>query len=94
MITNDEELAVIRQQLARCERAIESLQKELLPHNERNFNLYAGPWLDFRDQFQSDIDAYLRAKIVPANGPTGIAEPTKPKALEPAGGDRGGDQNT
>ena len=65
MITNDDELTVVRRQLARCESIIDSFRKELLPHNERNFKLYAGPWLDFRDQFQADIDAYLSGRTQP-----------------------------
>ena len=61
MITNESELAIIREQLGRCERALASLRYELLPNYERNFNLYARPWLDLQEEFQADIDAYLKA---------------------------------
>jgi hypothetical protein len=90
VIASDAELELARKNLANVEAAIESLRKELLPHHERNFNLYARPWLDFRDQFQADIDAYLRAKTTPAKGAAGSVEPTETKALEPAGEDRAG----
>ena len=94
MITNDAELQLTRKLLADAEATIEWYRERLLPHHEQNFNLYAGPWLDFRDQFQADIDAYLRSKTVPANGPTGPIAPTG-KDLEPASDDRaGGNQVT
>ena len=69
MITSDAELELARNNLANVEAAIESLRKELLPDHERNFNLYATPWIDFRDQFQADIDAYVQAKTAQGNGP-------------------------
>jgi hypothetical protein len=90
MITNDAELKQARENLANVEAAIESLRKELLPNHERNFNLYAGPWLDFRDQFQADIDAYLGTAKVPADGTSVNKEPTDTKALQPARDDRSG----
>jgi hypothetical protein len=68
MITNDSELAIVREQLANCEAAIESLRRKLLPDHERNFQLYARPWLDLQQEFQSDIDAYLRSRAPSANG--------------------------
>ena len=68
MITNDSELAVVREQLANCEAAIESLRRKLLPNHERNFQLYARPWLDLQQEFQADIDAYLRSRPSSPNG--------------------------
>jgi hypothetical protein len=59
MITNDSELEIARQNLANIDAAIESLRKELLPSHEQNFNLYAQPWLDFKNQFEAEIEAYL-----------------------------------
>lgn len=68
MIVNDAELELARQNLANVEAAIESLRKELLPNHERNFQLYARPWLDLQQEFQADIDAYLRSRASSSNG--------------------------
>lgn len=68
MITTDSELAIVREQLANCEAAIESLRRELLPNHERNFQLYARPWLDLQQEFQADIDTYLRSRASSSNG--------------------------
>jgi hypothetical protein len=68
MITNDSELEQTRQNLANVEAAIESLRRELLPGHERNFRLYAQPWLDFKEQFESEIDAYLTKQNPSPNG--------------------------
>jgi hypothetical protein len=68
MIANDAELELARQNLANVEAAIESLCKELLPGHERNFRLYAQPWLDFKQQFESEIEAYLTKQGSLRNG--------------------------
>jgi hypothetical protein len=67
MIVNDAELELARQNLANVEAAIESLRKKLLPNHERNFQLYARPWLDLQQEFQADIDAYLRSRASSSN---------------------------
>ncbi len=41
MIDDDEELAITQKQLALVESIVESWRRELLPHNPRNFALYA-----------------------------------------------------
>jgi hypothetical protein len=68
MITTDSELAIVREQLANCDAAIASLRRELLPNHERNFQLYARPWLDLKQEFEADIDAYVRARAGSTNG--------------------------
>ena len=68
MIMNDFELDKARQNLANINAAIESLRKQLLPNHERNFNLYAQPWIDLQQEFQSDIDAYLERTTPSRNG--------------------------
>lgn len=68
MITNDAELELTRQNLANVEAAIESLRRKLLPDHERNFRLYAQPWLDFKQQFESEIEAYLNTRSPSRNG--------------------------
>lgn len=76
MIANDSQIARARENLASMEAAIESLRKELLPNHERNFRLYAQPWIDFRDQFQADIDDYLARRTRPAGDPAVPPETT------------------
>jgi hypothetical protein len=90
MITNDVELEVVRSQVARLDAAIEDLRRNVLPKSEQMFNLFAEAPLDMRQKLQADIDAYLRAKPVPANGPAGAIEPAEAKTLESAGHDRAG----
>lgn len=68
MITNDSELAIVREQLANCEAAIESLRRKLLPDHDRNFQLYARPWLDMKQEFETDIEAYLNKRSPSPNG--------------------------
>jgi hypothetical protein len=87
MITNDAELEVVRTQVARLDAAVEDLRRNVLPKSEQMFNLFAEAPLDMRQELQTDIDAYLRAKTASANGPTGSVEPLGGKALEPAGDD-------
>ncbi|MBO0698101.1 MAG: hypothetical protein J2P46_06890 [Zavarzinella sp.] len=90
MIRNDAELELVRQNLANIEAAIEWWRQRLLPHNEQNFNLYAGALLDFRDEFQADIDAYLGTMTVPAKHAAGKTAPTDTKTLQPTRDDRTG----
>jgi hypothetical protein len=95
MITNDPELEVVRQQRNRVDAILASLRDEFLPKSERMYNLFAESWIDMRQELQTDLDAYLRAKAVPANGSAGAVEPAAPKALTPTSDDRaGGNQIT
>ena len=95
VFTNDDELEVVRTQLAHIDAAIEDLRRNVLPKSEQMFNLFAEAPLEMRQSLQADINAYLRAKTIPANGVAGRAEPAGPTALAPAGDDRaGGNQVT
>ena len=95
MITNEEELAIVREQLTRCDAVIESFRKELLPNHERNFNLYARSWIDMRQELQADIDAYLGTTTVPADGSADKVEPAEANPPDRAGDVRaGGNQVT
>ena len=82
MIANEAELERARQNLANVGAAIESLRKQLLPNHERNFNLYARPWIDLQQEFQADIDAYLGKPSPSRNGVPAQAESPDTKPLE------------
>ena len=82
MIANEAELEQTRQNLAGVEAAIESLRKELMPDHETNFRVYAQPWLDFKAQFEADIQAYLRQSEASSNGVPPRAEAADTKSLE------------
>jgi len=82
MIANEAELEQARQNLAGVEAAIESLRKELMPDHETSFRAYAQPWLDFKEQFEADIQAYLRQSEASSSGVLPQAEASDTKSLE------------
>jgi hypothetical protein len=65
MITNDEELNIVREQAKRMELAIESLAKTVRPKNQRNFEIFAEGYVDQLSALRYDMDVYL-----------GIAQPS------------------
>ncbi|MCI0376830.1 MAG: hypothetical protein L0215_04440 [Gemmataceae bacterium] len=68
MISNDEELKVVREQLGRAERALASLRSEVT--NERNFAVFSEAYVDQIAELKAEIDAYQKAakKNGKANG--------------------------
>ena len=88
VITNDAELAVIRQQLDRVEAALDALRREVRPKNERLYQLMAESYVELRGSFRDAIDAYFG--LASANGavramrPGSVAVGTAGGALEPA----------
>jgi hypothetical protein len=73
MITNDEALAVVREQLALAEHALDSLRREVLPRNKRNFEVLSEGYVDQIAELQAEIDAYQKSakKGSKANGKSG-----------------------
>jgi hypothetical protein len=65
MIQDDEELAVVQKQLARAERALESLRRRVT--NERNFAVYSEGYVDQITELKAAIAAY-QANKRPAEG--------------------------
>lgn len=59
MITNDQELALVREQAARMERVIESLAKTVRPRNEQNYQVFVEGPVDQLASLRHDIDVYL-----------------------------------
>ena len=59
MIRNDEELAVVRQQLTRIEDALVELRREVLPRNRANYEVLAEGYFDQIASLRTEIDTYL-----------------------------------
>ncbi len=65
MITNERELAVVRNQLALAEGALETIHREVKPTNPAMYNLMAGGYIDMITCLRSEIDAYLGIETQP-----------------------------
>lgn len=59
MITNDEELAFVRKQLARVEAALDSLRQDVKPKNERTYQVMAVSYVDAIQELRTQVEAYL-----------------------------------
>jgi hypothetical protein len=60
MICNDEELAVVRKQLALAEHALEALRHDVL--NPRTFGVLSEGYVDQIAEFKAEIESYRPAK--------------------------------
>jgi len=71
MILNDEELKIVRKQLALIEDALASLRQRVT--NQRNFAVYSEGYVDQIAELQAEIDAYEKTqkKAGNANGKGG-----------------------
>ena len=76
MIRNDEELAVQQELLRIVEGIVESWRKELLPHNPKNFALYAEGAIDQAELLRAEIDEYLARKDGAPAATNGMQSPT------------------
>ena len=59
MIDDDEELAITQKQLALVEGIVESWRQELLPHNPKNFAIYAEGAIEQAEILRAEINEYL-----------------------------------
>ena len=59
MIRNDEELKVVREQLARAESALDSLRRDVLPKNENTYRVMAESYVDTSLDLRGQVDEYL-----------------------------------
>jgi len=59
MIANDEQLAVVRDQAARMERALQSLAQTVRPQSEQQFRVFAEGYVDQLEILREEIDVYL-----------------------------------
>ena len=59
MIHNDDELMVVRKQLRRIEDALAALRHEVLPKNQRNYEILSEGYVEQIAMLRAEIDAYL-----------------------------------
>lgn len=64
-IRNDEQLATQRELLALVESIVESWKKQLLPHNPKNYAIYAEGAIEQAEQLRAEIEEYLERRKVP-----------------------------
>lgn len=82
MITSDEGLQLVREQLARVDAIIEDMRKTILPKSERMYNLFVESTLDLKESLQADIDDYLARTTRPAGDPPTPAAPAEAPAAD------------
>ncbi len=59
MIMNDNQLAIVREQLATAEAALDAIRREVQPQNPRTYAVMAEPYIDVVLSLRAEIDAYL-----------------------------------
>jgi hypothetical protein len=59
MIKNDNQLAIVREQLASAEAALDAIRREVQPQNPRTYAVMAEPYIDVVLSLRAEIDAYL-----------------------------------
>jgi len=64
MIKTDEDLEVVRQQLARVESALGALRREVLPVSEERFLLMAETYVEQLLALRAEIDEYLGLDLI------------------------------
>jgi hypothetical protein len=62
MIQNDEQLGVVREQLALVEHALEDLRQDILPKNKRNFEVFSEAYVDQIAELKAEIKNYETAR--------------------------------
>jgi hypothetical protein len=65
MIRTNDELKIVREQLARAESALESLRNEIRPKSRQMYQVMAEPCVDTIVELRGQIDAYLGIVTVP-----------------------------
>jgi hypothetical protein len=65
MIRNDEQLTVVREQLARVESALAALRRDVLPVNPRLYEVMSESYAATIQQLRAQIDEYLGIITVP-----------------------------
>jgi len=64
MIKTDEELEIVRQQLARAESALGALRREVLPVSEERFLLMAEAYVEQILALRGEIDTFVGLDLV------------------------------
>jgi hypothetical protein len=78
MITNDNELAIVRSQLGHAEAALEALRREVKPKNEKTYDRMAESYIDMLLSLRAEIDAYLGIEPPSRNGTAAAAAQETP----------------
>ena len=65
MIRNDKELQVVLKQLGRAEEALAALRADVMPKNQRNFEILSEGYVDQVTALKADIDEYNSRKTPP-----------------------------
>lgn len=64
MIKTDQELEIVRQQLARVESTFSALRREVLPQSEERFLLMAEAYVEQIVTLRAEIDAFLGLDLI------------------------------
>lgn len=59
MIRDDEDLAIVRKQVAHVENALAALRREFEPRNKDNYRVFAEPYVDQILVLRAEIDEYI-----------------------------------
>ena len=59
MIANDEQHALVRQQIAKLEEALDSLAKTVRRKSEAQYRTFAEGYVDQLDELRRDVEEYL-----------------------------------
>lgn len=59
MILTEEGLRLTRERLLLAEGLLDSLRRQMLPHNEVLFGMMSQSWVDLVNSMQAEIDSYL-----------------------------------
>jgi len=58
MIKNDKQLAIVREQLANAEAALDSLRREVLPKNKNMYEVMSESYIDTIRGLQWEVEAF------------------------------------
>lgn len=67
MIQNDEQLTIVREQLALAESALESLRRDMLPQNEKMYHLMSESYIDTIKELRGQVETFLGINAMPTN---------------------------
>jgi hypothetical protein len=68
MIRNEDELKIVREQLARAESALKSLRNDVLPKSRQMYEIMAEPCVDTIVELQAEIATCLGSAAVADTG--------------------------
>jgi hypothetical protein len=66
MIRNEQELKIVREQLARAESALNDIRRDVYPKNLRMYSVMAEPYADTIHELRDAIDAYYEVASIQA----------------------------